>query len=265
MKNISLPVKIEYQADEKNKNKGSVIVEPCYPGYGNTWGNALRRVLLSSLEGAAVTAVKIKGAKYEFSAMSDVSEDILDIILNLKSLRIKILSDTNEPIKLNLKASGEKKITAGDITPCADVEILNPELIIATLTDKKVHFEMDIWVQKGYSWISSEEKSREGLEVGTIVTDSIFTPVVQVAVNIENVRVGKRTDFDKLIVTIETNGALTPQEAFNTASQLLTEQFSALTDGSKLIMETKATKEKTKAKKEKKEKKTVVKSKKKSK
>ena len=223
-----LPTKVEFQLDPKNENKGQIFIEPCWPGYGITWSNALRRVLLTSLSGTAVTAVKIKGVKYEFSTLEGVKEDILEIILNLKSLRLKILTEKDEIIKLSLKASGEKKVKAGDIEESSDVKIVNPDLLIATLTDKKIKLEMDIWVTKGYGWVPSEEKSRAGLEIGTIVTDSIFSPVLNASVNIENMRVGKRTDFDKIILGIETDGSISPIQAFLKASQLLKEQFDSL-------------------------------------
>ncbi len=228
MENLFLPQKVEYQPDDKNKNKGQVVIEPCWPGYGTTWGNVLRRVLLTSLPGAAVTAVKIKGVKYEFSTIPGVLEDILEIILNLKALHLKILTEKEEPIKLSIKVSGEKKVTAGDIEKSAEIEIVNPDLLIATLTDKKASLEMDIWVTKGYGWIPSEEKPRGGLEVGTIVTDSIFSPILNVSVNVEDMRVGKRTDFDRIILGIETNGTISPFEAFLYASKLLADQFNSL-------------------------------------
>ena len=139
MENIFLPTKVEYHPDTQNKNKGQVIIEPCYPGFGTTWSNVLRRVLLTSLEGAAPTAVKIKGVRYEFSAIDHIQEDVLGIILNLKTLRLRIhKSVLDGPIRLTLKASGERKVKAGDIDKSADVDIVNPELLIATLTDKKL-------------------------------------------------------------------------------------------------------------------------------
>ncbi|MDA2921914.1 DNA-directed RNA polymerase subunit alpha [Patescibacteria group bacterium AH-259-L07] len=224
--NIFLPKKVEYQEDTQDKNKGSIIIEPCYPGYGTTWGNALRRVLLVSLEGVAVTAVKIKGVKYEFSTIDYVQEDVLDIILNLKTLRFKARTDIDEPVKLTLKASGSKKVRAGDIDTSADVEVVSKDLVIATLTDKRAKLEMELWVSKGYGWVPSEEKSREKFDVSTIITDSIFTPIVKVATDVENVRVGKRTDYDRLILSIQTDGSLSPLEAFRSVSRLLEGQFS---------------------------------------
>lgn len=225
MENISLPIKVNYQGDSQNLNRGITTIEPCYPGYGNTWGNALRRVLLSSLPGAAVTAIKIRGVKYEFSTIENIKEDVLDIILNLKSLRLKILSESEEPIRLTLKASGEKKVIAKDIDATSEVKIVNPDLLIATLTDKKASLEMDIWVKKGYGWVPSEEKSREGLDLGVIVIDSLFNPVVKIGFNVENVRFGKRTDYDRIILDIETDSTVTPLEAFNNAVQILSDQF----------------------------------------
>ncbi|MCD6442236.1 DNA-directed RNA polymerase subunit alpha, partial [bacterium] len=202
----------------------------CYPGYGITWGNALRRVLLTSLSGAAVVSVKIKGIKHEFSSIPYVYQDVLDIILNLKSLRLKIFSENDDPIKLRLKAVGKKKVYASDIEKSANVEITNPDLLIADLTDKKAKLEMEIWVAKGYGWVPSEAKTREDLDIGTIVVDSIFTPILQVSINIENVRVGGRTDYDRLILGIETDGTISPLGAGLKAMQLLNEQFSYLSE-----------------------------------
>lgn len=233
MEQITLPKKIDYQPDSENKNKGQIIIEPCYPGYGITWGNALRRVLLSSLPGAAVTAVKIKGVRHEFSTIHHIKEDVLQIVLNLKLLRLKIFSvsdEKDEPIKLKLSAKGEKKVTAADIEKSANVEIVNPDLHIATLTDKKAELEAEIIVCKGYGYVPSEEKDRTGLDLGTIVIDSIFSPIVKVGYRVENVRVGKRTDFDKLTLDIETDGTITPWNAFVQAASLLTDQFKFLTE-----------------------------------
>jgi len=230
MKNIFLPREINFQPDKENKNKGFIIIEPCYPGYGITWGNALRRVLLTSLSGAAVVSVKIKGIKHEFSSIPYVYQDVLDIILNLKSLRLKIFSENDDPIKLRLKAVGKKKVYASDIEKSANVEITNPDLLIADLTDKKAKLEMEIWVAKGYGWVPSEAKTREDLDIGTIVVDSIFTPILQVSINIENVRVGGRTDYDRLILGIETDGTISPLGAGLKAMQLLNEQFSYLSE-----------------------------------
>jgi DNA-directed RNA polymerase subunit alpha len=251
MKNIFLPQEVKFQEDPENKNKGFIFVEPCYPGYGLTWGNALRRVLLTSLGGAAVVSVKIKGVKYEFSTIPHVYQDVLGIILNLKELRLKILKESEEPVKLKLKAKGEKKVYAADIEKSADVEIINSDLLIAELTDKKAELDMDIWVDQGYGWVPSEEKKREGLDVGTIVVDSVFTPVLQVSVKVENMRVGGRTDYDRLILGIETDGTLTPLEAGLKAMRLLGEQFVSLSALTESVLSSSAgSKKKSKVKKE---------------
>ncbi len=257
MEPILLPTKIEYQEDKEEKNKGTIVIEPCYPGYGTTWGNALRRVLLSSLEGAAVTAVKIKGVKHEFSTIPFVKEDVLEIILNLKQLRMKIFTD--EEIRLSLKAKGEKKVYAKDIEKNALVEIVNPDLLIATLTDKKADLEMEIFVKKGRGYVPVEERRGEAREIGKILIDSVFSPIKRVGMRIENVRVGEKTNFDRLTLSIETDKTITPLEAFIKAAEMLKDQFSYLTDkGISLKPE-----EEKKEEKEKKEKKKKGRSKKK--
>jgi len=228
MEQIFLPSKIEYQEDKENKNRATIIIEPCYPGYGITWGNALRRVLLSSLSGVAVDAVKIKGVRHEFTTIPYVKEDVLQIVLNLKLLRLKVFKD--EPVKLKLSVSGEKKVTAADFEKNADVEIVNPELHLATLTDKKANLEIEVTVKKGIGYVPSEEKDRTGLDLGTIVLDSIFSPVLKVGLRIEKIRVGRRTDFDKLILEVTTDGTISPGQAFLEAAKMLNEQFKFIVD-----------------------------------
>jgi DNA-directed RNA polymerase subunit alpha len=260
MKNLFLANKIDYQPDKDNKNKGEIIIEPCWPGYGITWGNALRRVLLTSLPGAAVTAVKIRGVKYEFAAIEGIKEDVLEIILNLKSLHLKILSDKEDAFPIKLKAKGKKKVTAADIEKHPDVEIANQDLLIATLTDEKAILEMDVWVRKGYGWVPSEEKSRDEFSLDTIIMDSIFSPVLNVSVNVENMRVGKKTNFDRIFLGVETNGTITPLEAFLQASDLLKEQFRVLNNlGKEIEIKEKRTSKSKKIKKTTKTKKTVKK------
>lgn len=247
MESIILPSKIEF-VKQKEKNRAILTVEPCYPGYGHTLGNALRRILLSSLSGAAVTAVKIKGVVHEFSTISGIREDVLEIVLNLKNLRLKIFVD--EPVILNLKAKGEKKVKAKDIEKNPAVEIVNPDLEIATLTDKKAELEMQIWVRKGRGYVPVEERKKEDLELGVIAIDSIFTPIKKVGLQIENVRVGQRTDYDKLILDIETDGTLTPQEAVSQAAKLLIEQFSLFIESERKSEENKLSEESKKEVKE---------------
>jgi len=225
MGKITLPSKIEYQGD---KVKGEIIMEPCSPGYGTTWGNTLRRVLLSSLSGGAVTAIKARGVKHEFTTIPGVKEDVLEIILNLKQLRLKVFSD--EEIKLTLNVKGSKKVFAKDIEKNSQVEILNPELMLATLTDSKAKLEMDLFVKKGIGYVTVEERATEEKEVGKILIDSIFTPIRNVGLKIDNVRVGEKTNFDRLVIPIETDGTITPMEAVAEASALLKEQFSYLAE-----------------------------------
>ncbi len=226
MENIFLPSKIEINAT-KNPNEGILTVEPLYHGYGTTLGNALRRVLLSSLPGAAVTSFKIKGTTHEFSTIEGIYEDVLEISLNLKELRLKVHSD--EPVILKLSKKGEGEILAKDIAQDSNVEIINEDLIIATITDKKKEFDMEITVEKGRGFITTEKRDEtEKLSVGTIAIDAIFTPIKDVGYKVEDTRVGQITDYDKLIVTIETDGTITPEQAISDSSKLLNDHFALL-------------------------------------
>lgn len=227
MENILLPSKISFENGER-PNEGILVVEPCFYGYGTTLGNALRRVLLSSLPGAAVTAVKIKGVSHEFQAIENVKEDALEIILNLKMLRLKVFSD--ESIVLKLNANGAKTITAGDLTPNADVEIMNPELVIAHLTDAKSSFDMEITVRKGRGYSTTEERLGESHDLGTIAIDALFSPVRNVGYHVVNTRVGDITNYDKLIMNIETDGTITPKQAVEQSSKILIDYFSILSN-----------------------------------
>ena len=228
MEKLLLPAKVEWQTIS-GKNHKAVVIEPCYYGYGATLGNALRRVLLSSLPGAAVTAVKIQGVEHEFSAIEGVKEDVVEIILNLKRLRVKVHSD--EPVKLKLKVKGEKAVTGADFDKNAEVEVINDDLVIANLTDKKSELEMELTVAKGRGYVPTENQDKSGLMVGEIAIDSIFTPVVNVGYKVENTRVGQITDYDKLILDIETDGIVSPEEAFNQAVDILMDHFTALKNG----------------------------------
>ncbi len=220
-----LPSKINYKKGEK-ENEAVLTIEPLFFGYGTTVANALRRVLLSSLPGAAVTAVKIKSVDQEFSAIDNVKEDALNIILNLKNLRVKVYSD--EPVKLKLKVKGEKIVTAKDIEKNSDVEIVNTDLEIATLTDKKAELEMEITVEKGRGYLPVEERDRGDIEIGTMLVDAIFSPVKNVGYSVDNMRVGDITDYDKLTMTIETDGSITPEEAVTQATKILIDHFNLL-------------------------------------
>ncbi|PKM91442.1 DNA-directed RNA polymerase subunit alpha [Candidatus Falkowbacteria bacterium HGW-Falkowbacteria-1] len=227
MEKIALPKKVEFNQDSKSNN-GFVVVEPFYPGYGMTLGNSLRRVLLSSLPGAAVVGVKIKGVKHEFMSLSGVKEDIVDIILNLKQLRLKIFADTEEPIKLELNVKGKKQITAADIQKNSQVEIVNQDLVLANTTEAISNLSMEIYVAKGRGYLLVERNKKEIKEIDYIEIDSIFSPVLAVSAKVENVRVGKMTNWDKLILDIETDGTISVKEAFDNSVSILIEQFKSL-------------------------------------
>lgn len=226
MENILLPSNIRFEQGTR-PNEGVMVVEPCFHGYGTTLGNALRRVLLSSLPGAAVTAVKIKGITHEFQAIDNVKEDGLEIILNLKSLRLKLFSE--EPVKLTLKVTGEKVVTAKDIQGDAQVEIVNPSLKIATLTDPKATLEMEITVSRGRGYRPTEERVKENNELGVIAIDALFSPIRNVGYRVENTRVGEITNYDKLIMTIETDGSVEPEDAVRASAKIIIDHFSLLT------------------------------------
>lgn len=227
MESILLPSKIRFARGER-PHEGVLTVEPCAQGYGTTLGNAIRRVLLSSLPGAAVTAVKIKGADHEFTTLPHVKEDVLEIILNLKLLRMKLFSE--EPVKITLSVKGQKVVTAKDFTKDALVEIMNPELQIATLTDPSAHFEMDVWVGKGRGYRSTEERVKEKLELGTIAVDALYNPVQSVSYKVETTRVGEKTDFDKLVLRIETDGTTDALDALNQSVKILLDYANLLQD-----------------------------------
>lgn len=225
MEEILLPSKIEITPGE-TENRATLTVEPCWHGYGTTLGNALRRVLLSSLPGAAVNAVKIDGIQHEFMAVPGVKEDALEIILNLKQLRLKCHSD--ESVRLTLKAKGEGEVKAGDIDSNADIDIANPELRLAMLTDKKSELKMEIVVGKGRGYVTTEERGKEKAELGLIAIDALYSPVKEVGYRVENVRVGDITNYDKLIMDIETDGTIAPADAVDMAVQILLDHFQTI-------------------------------------
>jgi len=224
MQTVSLPQKPKYTPIDEQSGKFEIL--GCYPGYGMTLGNALRRVLLSSLKGAAVTSVKIKGVSHEFSTIDGVMEDAVQIILNLKKIRFRLHSD--EPVKVSLKFKGEGKVTASSIKGSSEVEVVNPDQIIATITDKKVELEMELEVSNGLGYVPIEQQERGEKEIEVIAIDAVYTPIRRVNYEVENMRVGKRTDYNKITLEIMTDGSITPQEAFSKAVALLVEQFSVL-------------------------------------
>ncbi len=213
-------------SEKLGTNRARITIEPCYPGYGTTLGNALRRVLLSSLPGAAVTAVKITGVNHEFATVPGVKEDVVDFLLNVKQLRLKCHSA--EPVRVKLKVAGERVVVAGDITGNAEVEVMNTDLHLATLTDKKATLEVEFVVQQGRGYVPVESREGEKLEIGTIAIDALYSPVRRVGYNVENVRVGQMTNFDKLSLEVETDGSLSPLEAVKQSSQVLIDHFSVV-------------------------------------
>ncbi len=214
---------------EKSKTHGTFEIEGLYPGYGITVGNSLRRVLLSSLEGAAVTQVKIKGVSHEFSTISGVTEDVLTILLNLKQLRFILIGSELQTATLKIK--GEKKVKAADFKLPSQVELANKDLHIATVTDKKAELDLEIVIEKGVGYVSSEARQRGKQEIGTMALDAIFTPVERVSYKVENMRVGERTDFDRLTLEIETDGTIDPEAALAQAADILVEQFKIVGEG----------------------------------
>ncbi len=208
---------------ERRDSYAKFAIEPLERGFGITLGNALRRTLLSSLPGASVTYVKIDGVLHEFSTIPGVVEDTTHIILNLKGLPLRMLAD--EPKVLRIEASGEREVTARDIVPDADVELLEPDYHIATLSDKKARLVMEIGVEKWRGYVTADKQRNVEHVIGLIPVDSIFTPIRMVNYQIEDTRVGQVTDHDRLIMEIETNGSVTPDEALSTAARILSEQL----------------------------------------
>ena len=222
--------KIETVEISDDLKYGKFVVEPLERGYGTTLGNSLRRILLSSLPGAAVTSIQIDGVLHEFSTIEGVVEDVASIILNLKKLALKIYSDEEKVIEIDFKGSGV--ITAADITHDSDVEILNPDLYIATVANNG-HLRMRMYAQRGRGYTPADQNKREDLPIGVIPIDSIYTPVSRVNFTVENTRVGQSTDFDKLSLDVWTDGSIGPKEAISLGAKILTEHlniFVGLTD-----------------------------------
>ncbi len=237
----------------KKEHSACFEIEALYPGYGVTIGNSLRRVLLSSLSGAAITQMKIKGVQHEFSTISGLLEDVITIAMNLKYLRFKMYAD--EPQKANLKIKGEKKVKGSDFKFSSEVELINKSSHIATLTNKKAELDIEIQIEKGIGYESIERrKKQKKLEIGVIPIDAIFTPIKRVSYRVENMRVGERTDFDRLYIDIETDGTITPEEAFFQASDILVKHFSLFAELSKPVSVRTSANKKASAKKESKKK-----------
>jgi len=215
---LILPQRLDMDQSTLTDQYGRFVAEPFERGYGHTIGNSLRRILLSSMEGAAVTAVRVKGAMHEFTSLKGVREDVITIIMNLKKLRVKLYSQGPETLTLKIDRQGE--VYAKDIQPNNQVEILTPDLVIATLDDG-VQLEMEIEISKGRGYVSAERLKKDGQPLGTIPTDALFSPVSKVQYEVENARVGQMTDYDKLIVEIWTDGSVTPGDALAYSAKIL--------------------------------------------
>ena len=221
---------IEVAEISEDKKYGKFVVEPLERGYGITLGNSLRRIMLSSLPGAAVSQIKIEGVLHEFSSIPGVKEDVTEIVMNIKSLAIKNNSDTNEPKTAYIEYEGEGVVRASDIQVDQDIEILNPDLVIATLSGKDTKLYIELTITKGRGYVSADKNKTDDLPIGVIAIDSIYTPVERVNVTVENTRVGQITDYDKLTLDVYTNGTLVPDEAVSLAAKVLSEHLSLFID-----------------------------------
>ena len=212
--------------EDHSKTSATFVIEPLHSGYGNTLGNSLRRVLLSSIEGGSIVAFRVEGATHEFTTISGVQEDVVDIMLNLKGVNLRVFSD--EPIELRLEKTGAGAVTAADIKTTADVEVVNPDQVIAHIDDSKTSLKMDLVVASGRGYQTMEESSVERIHSDMIALDAVYSPVVRVRFKVDSTRVGQKTDLDKLSLTIDTIGAITPREAFEEAAAILVNQYTAL-------------------------------------
>ena len=222
--------RIEIAEISEDNRYGKFVVEPLERGYGTTLGNSLRRIMLSSLPGSAVSYVKIKGVLHEFSSIPGVKEDVTEIIMNIKDLAIKNNSASNEPKQAYIEYVGEGVVTAADIHVDSDIEILNPELVIATLSGSEARFDMELTITKGRGYVGSDKNKKDDTSIDVIAVDSIYTPVERVNLTVENTRVGQITDYDKLTLDVYTNGTLAPDEAVSLAAKVLSEHLSLFID-----------------------------------
>ena len=214
------------RVDDIDERTATFVIEPLHAGYGNTLGNSLRRVLLSSIRGGAIVAFRVQGATHEFTTVDGVKEDVVDIMLNLKG--VDLVCHTDEPVELRLEKKGAGPVTAGDIKTTADVEIVNPEHVICTIDDAKTSVVIDLVVEAGRGYRSIDESSSSRVHSDMIALDAAFSPVLRVRYKVDPTRVGQETNLDRLDLTIETNGSITPREAFEEAAALLVNQYSAL-------------------------------------
>ena len=218
---LQLPEQIKVVSREGNK--GVFEISPLMPGFGATIANPLRRVLLSSLDGASITSVKIKGVDHEFSSMPGALEDVIEIIQNVKKIRFRLIGDG--PVKLFLVVKGDKEVKAEDIKLTSDVELINGDQHIVTLTDKKAEFSMELDIEKGVGYVPVEHRQKEKLAIGVIAVDAIFSPIKLVNFKVENTRVGQKIDYNKITMEIETDGSIQPEEAMKKAAEILVDHF----------------------------------------
>lgn len=222
--NVSLPSKPRIVSEEEFK--GTYEIDGLYPGYGHTLGNSLRRIILSSLPGSAITSVKIEGVPHEFSTIDGVKEDVVNILLNLKKVRLQMLTD--EPQTVSIEIKGGKVITAGDIKTPSQVEVLNPDQHIAEITDKKGELRIEMTVERGMGYVSKDILQKDKVDIGVIALDAIFTPIRRVNYEVENMRVGDRTDFNRLRVVVETDGTITAHGALEKSIEIMINQLKAI-------------------------------------
>jgi len=211
---------------EEDDSLGVYEIEGLYPGYGHTLGNSLRRIILSSLPGFAITAVKIDGVSHEFDTMEGIKEDVISIILNLKKVRFKVVGDDTQTIKLKVK--GAKEITAGDIETPGQVEVVNKDAYIAHITDKNTTLDMEMTLEKGLGYVPKDLLIKDKVDIGIVAMDAIFTPIRRVSYEVEQMRVENRTDYNKLRITIETNGDISPREALERSIEIMINQLKAI-------------------------------------
>jgi len=222
--NIILPSKPRVISEDASS--GIYEIEGLYPGYGHTLGNSLRRIILSSMPGFAITSLKIDGVSHEFSTMEGVKEDVINIILNLKKVHFRVVGD--EPQIISLKVKGPKEVTAKDLETGSQVEIVNPDQYIVSVTDKNTTFSAEITLEKGLGYIPKEALHKDKVEIGSIALDAIFTPIRKVSYEVENMRVGNRTDFNKLRLHVETDGTITPREALEKSIEIMVHQLKSI-------------------------------------
>lgn len=223
---MQIPLPNQPKIIKKEGNEAVIEVSSLYPGYGTTLGNAIRRILLSSLPGAAITSVKIEGADHEFTTFPNLKEDVIHILLNLKQIRFKL--HRPEPATITLTSKGEGEVKASDFKVSPDVEIINPDQYLATLTDKKATLNIEADVSPGLGYEPVERQQKDKLPIGRIALDAIYTPIRKANFRVENMRVGDRTDFNRLLIEIETDGTLSPEAAYEKAVEILKQHIEAV-------------------------------------